>query len=392
MYVCMYGLIVLFSQSCSKDPSSGTEQIAENNRLNALALLSDPQDRENHLVNQSLYIFSRAIQEALQDERFLSYAKRYLDADAKQYGTSIVTLAQHNADFSKAIASSIRRVLEADGLTVLVGEVNLLSDNQLIEKLVQLMICRSKNYEPVIHYVGRESAATPRNQDIIIAIGQEVNDADEVLAYRNGEETPFLLSEEAALSSTDIIIFVGVGDIPDSDVDPIVIGDEDVIIDGNQVTFRVDVDIDVDRHQIKNGHRYESSNQSEVRAWIIKYGPGGYSFREWQDFDPRNIHKDDINASRIFTNNLNAFGFNPTDFGSGQEVFVGAWESDWYASFKRVANPCSTELIHSMDARMKFSDEWYFFDCGRANLWWPSVSSNEIFENEKCMFDLIRTQ
>jgi hypothetical protein len=41
---------------------------------------------------------------------------------------------------------------------------------------------------------------------------------------------------------------------------------------------------------------------------------------------------------------------------------------------------------------MKFSDEWYFFDCGVANSWWPSVGSKKLFENQKCMFDMKRTQ
>ncbi len=66
------------------------------------------------------------------------------------------------------------------------------------------------------------------------------------------------------------------------------------------------------------------------------------------------------------------------------------YEHDWYASKKTVVNDCAS---YNAEVRMKFSNEWYFKECGNQVMGeWPIDPLNvflfhHIFSNEKCMFD-----
>ncbi|MEY4204427.1 MAG: Secretion system C-terminal sorting domain [Bacteroidota bacterium] len=67
------------------------------------------------------------------------------------------------------------------------------------------------------------------------------------------------------------------------------------------------------------------------------------------------------------------------------------WENDWWAGVKTIVNPCSVWIDHSVNVRMKYSNEWYFFNCGVASSLWPTTGSTWTVNNAKCRFTLRRT-
>jgi hypothetical protein len=113
--------------------------------------------------------------------------------------------------------------------------------------------------------------------------------------------------------------------------------------------------------------------------------------QRWGSFNPRKIHKNDINASTVFTDMPVGFPLTLADYTSGRWVFYGTWESDWWASLKTIVNPCSVWIDHSTNVKMKYSHEWYFFNCGVASSLWPATNSTWEVNNAKCRFILRRT-
>jgi hypothetical protein len=278
-----FSAIVLMTSilGCSKEDNLLDEHIIkESEQLNALSLLTNGEFAENNQVNQILYLFGKAIQNMAQNPTLLYYMERHIDNDRSGFGVSIMKLASTYPDLGEEISNHLLTILEEEKITI-----DDFDNSRPIESLTSLMLCRGKTYEPVLYRLNK-NALMARNQDVIVAIAEEVTDSDEVLAFRNNEDIPFLLSEEMAMNTTDRIIFVGVGDIPDDEgIIPVII-DEGITTNYNNGSMRVDIDIDADRHQIKNGYRYENSNKSEVRCWITKFGLGNWSIQNWQDFDP----------------------------------------------------------------------------------------------------------
>ncbi|MBE2209091.1 MAG: hypothetical protein IAE84_15980 [Saprospiraceae bacterium] len=385
--------VFLFT-GCDKESLTQAEPTPETNGLNVPELLTDKDDPENDKVNKVLYVFAHAVKDLSTDSEILALLKGEMKKDKKGYGVSLRRLAAENERFGTQLAVKLEKYLDHPHLAGLKAEMQEKTGQALIEQLSAALLCREKVYEPVIHTLQQETELSFRNQDVVVAIGQEVNDNDEILAYRNGSSTPFLLSEAAALASNDLIIFVGPGDIPENSTG--LSGSGEITAPNStasMVEFRNDIDIDVDQHQIKAGHRYEDDNYSEVSSWAVFFFPSvtnPIGSSDWQDFKSRSIHKNNIDASTIFINPLNGFHIGENPFLDGVFVFFGTWEYDWYASLKFIQNPCSSNHHHQTNVRMKFSHEWYFIDCGRANQLWPTAGTNRTFENEKCMFKLRR--
>ena len=150
----------------------------------------------------------------------------------------------------------------------------------------------------------------------------------------------------------------------------------------------------VSLYQIKAGYRYESGARSEIASWRIRFNPTTLfpsDLQRWGSFNPRKIHKNDINASTVFTDMPVGFPLTLADYTSGRWVFYGTWESDWWASLKTIVNPCSVWIDHSTNVKMKYSHEWYFFNCGVASSLWPATNSTWEVNNAKCRFILRRT-
>jgi hypothetical protein len=223
-----------------------------------------------------------------------------------------------------------------------------------------------------------------------------VTDDDAVLAYRNDDDDAFLLNEEDALQSEDEIFFIGVGEIPDNvDEQPFIIdGGSDYTATEEFASLRSTQTMELDRHQVKAGFRFDNNNLSEIKSWRLYFNPNIVDptprLDTW-DFNKVKIHKNNINNSVIFTNDLGGFNIGTSDFfDNNLQVFLGTYEYDWYASPKVIENTCSNFIAHSVKLRRKYSEEFYFADCGTFPSFWPTHSSRTIFSNEKCMFDVRR--
>jgi len=307
-------------------------------------------------------------------------------------GISLHQLAANNPTFANAFNRELKRSINnemifpkrEEGIDNLTANPNWDANSYLKSKFTY----GKDLYVPSIYFV--KFPESLQSNDISILIGEEGSCCDEVPGWKDGIEV--LVSENEIMNSTGINIFVGVGEIQEA-------GNTNTL--PNQVpkpeqAFKMaNVDIDVDRHQIKKGYRYERCGRSEIRTWVAKYFPNSInpkSKSRWTDFENRSISRGDISDSKVFYNDLDAFQMGLDDFNNNRQTFIGVWEYDWYASYKDIHNQCSPYDEHDITARMKFSHEWYFYDCGVLKSWFPNVGSEEIFSNQKCMFDLKRTQ
>jgi hypothetical protein len=376
--------------ACKKTDDSPTKV-----KLDALSLLTKSENAENNTVNKVLYLYAMSVNRTLSaNPNFIEELNKAVLADKNGVGVSIPNFADALPEFQVALAKNLRNVLVVESsLNSLVANINLSSDKDLIQGLANLMVCRGISYFPVAHKVTSDVSAMPRDGNIVIAIGDEVNDNDEVLAYRNFEESPFLLSEADAAASADNIIFIGVGyDSGDASTPMIILGDDKS--SETMASERVTVNCDVDRHQIKSGYRYETSSISEIRCEHVFFVPTtlnpNFQHRWYSDFDPRWINETDINSSKIFTDDKQGFSMELSEYSMGRYVFNYCWEHDWYAAAKLIKNDCSPFVDHSVGTRRHYLDEWYFIDCGVLKTMLPSVGSHYVIENDKCMFEIFR--
>lgn len=360
-----------------------------------ICMLDDQEDAENKKVNMILYHYAQAVREAVANPSLRCAIVNEMLADEVGYGVSLHGLAAGNATLTGALNTALRQSMASNniyprgveaGIDALIANPNWDANSYLRSKLTY----GDEAYEPVVYFI-KYPTSCQTNRPVSVIIGEAVNCCDEVAGWKDGVADIF--SEEEIMASDDINIFVGTG-MPSQQLQALIDGKPTVAIKADEeVTFRMNIDIDTDRHQIKAGHRYDSSCKSEVYGWRLLFSPAAatpFTYDFWQDFDPMKIKKNDINASKIFTDDKNAFTMNLTDFNAGRSAFIGAWEYDWYASAKLIVNTCSPWVAHSVGVKMKFSHEWYFFDCGVMNTWFPNVGSHKIIENEKCMFDLVR--
>jgi len=377
--------VFLFT-GCDKESLTQAEPTLETNDtgngLNVPELLTDKDDPENDKVNKVLYVFAFVVKDLSTDSEILALLTDEMKKDKKGYGVSLRRIAAENERFGTQLVVKLEKYLGQPHLAGLKAEMQEKTGPALIEQLSAALLCREKVYEPVIHALKQETELSFRNEDVVVAIGQEVNDNDEVLAYRNGSSTPFLLSEAAALASNDLIIFVGPGDIPyeleDDAGEP---SGESEIVD-----FRSDLKLERFRMQIKNGHHFEDDNTSEIRGWYVisHFNDNSVLFEGTPDFG--NVSRSDINNSMVFHTIQLLGSYSSSDLYTAHKSFLGAYEEDWYASKKTVTNDCAP---WNAKVRMKFSHEFYFKTCGIAflgELSPPNFIAADEFENEKCSF------
>jgi hypothetical protein len=376
--------------SCKK-----TEETPSVAKLDALSLLTKTEFAENNTINKVIYLFAMSVNRTLaSDADFAEEFKTAVNADKRGSGISIPNFADANPAFQSKFATNLRKLLASESsLNALTSNINLSSDKDLIQGLANLMVCRNITYRPAAYKVTSSAAVQYRDGDLVIAIGEEVNDNDDVLAYKDFEETPFLLSQSNALSSTDNIIFIGVGEEPGDVTTPLIDLTHEMAENFGAID-RMPVMVDVDAMRINAGYRYETSNTSEVTCFHKFFIPTTILpnfLGSWHsDYNPRNVSATSINNSTLFSDDKRGFDMLLTDYNSGRSVFNVCWEYDWYGSPKAMVNPCSTFEEHSYGVRCKYSDEWYFLDCGVLSTLLPSVGSHRIITNTKCMFDLFR--
>jgi hypothetical protein len=377
--------------SCKK-----TEETPSVAKLDALSLLTKTEFAEKNTINKVIYLFAMSVNRTLaSDADFAEEFKTAVNADKRGSGISIPNFADANPAFQSKFATNLRKLLASEpSLNALTSNINLSSDKDLIQGLANLMVCENITYLPAAYKVTSSAAVQYRDGDLVIAIGEEVNDNDDVLAYKDFEETPFLLSQSDALSSTDNIIFIGVGEEPGDATTPFISGGTFDISANVGATDRMLVSIDTDRFQIKAGYRYENSNTSEVQAFAMTFVPTSNSastFYAMIDFDPQFVNKTLVNASTIMTIDKRAFDVSLSSYNAGVSYLIYAFEYDWYASLKDVTNTCSLVPAHNPRMRATSSSEWYYIDCGVLNTTLPSVGSHYVINNPKCMFDFFRT-
>ncbi len=351
-----------------------------------------------------LYHYGQALRTVTQSPTHLCYLEAAMLADTAGIGISLYSLAQENPPFAQSLNDALRQ-------SIAIHEIYPRNVEQGIELYLEdpswdaNAFLRGKmeyapyKYEPVVYFVKRPIECIPNRQPTIV-IAQDVNDCDDVAGWRGANEV--IVSENEAKTSSEPIIFVGPGlGVFQSTsftggvnevilTEPVAINTNTPPAEKQGVGERTSMDIDVDIHQIDAGFRYEKGNRSEVVGFILIYDPGVWEYiYPWFDFSPRRIHKDDINVSRTFTNDLRAFSVPiPDGLPGGWSIFYGTWEEDWWASSKRLDNPCSTR--NPVFVKMKYSHEWYFFACGYSGRIFPTSGSTWEVINEKCRFILIR--
>ncbi len=395
-------LIIVSLAACKKDKNHLPSDQRDQQPLNVINLLQDDKDAENEKVNMILMHYANALKSIAKKPALLESIKELIKSDVKGMGGSLVKLASEKPDFKVALNEALSLSISENQVFPFYEddyETTLNSDDWDANMyLYSKMLHHSKNYFPAVYSSKpieeiAETNMSYRSGDVIIAIAEGVNDNNDVLAFN--DDVPFLLSEQVASNSDDLIIFIGPGETLPANSNPLIIsqGQGNISTSSGEFSWRADIDIDVDEHQIKAGYRYDDDNSSEVKAWSVRFFPNNlnpFFTSEWVDFSPKNISAADINASTLFTSDLNAFNINMNDFNNNQFLFVGAWEYDWYASNKIIINSCSNFVDHSVGVKMKFTDEWYFFSCGQANQWFPFVGATEVFDNAKCKFILKR--
>jgi hypothetical protein len=420
----LFGGILFFSflTSCEKDtsPSTGKEgDLPESGTLipscsdplaanTVLGLIRTPDDPNNDRLNMMLYHYAKAIRVVAQNPTHLCYMETPMIADVGTIGVSLYTLAQNNASFAQALNAALRQSMsenniypkgDVQGIETSIADANWDANAFLRGKMERPPYA----YEPIIYFVKRPTTCESNKLPTVV-IAQDVNDCDDVAGWRGSDEV--LVSENEAKTSTEPIIFVGPGlgtyktDGYTGGVNEVIltkpnINEEGVFLnDEIGVSERADVGIDADLYQIKAGFRYESSKRSEIQGWLVTFAPftpSIYVLNNWEDFNAKKIHKDDINDSKLFTEDANAFTIAMASFDAGRSIFYGTFEYDWWTSNKFISNSCSsTPASQSVYAKMKFSNEWYFFNCGVASAIFPSVGSTWEVNNNKCRFLLKR--
>lgn len=365
----------------------------EDERLctNILCVLADNEDYNNHKINMILYHYAQAIKSTIQDTRFTDLLISRVLEDEKTLGVSIHDLTIENPIFQSALNTALRSSI-ANSSVYPNGETGFDLSSNISEYLKTNFTYGTDVYEPIIYLVKRPE--TIDQSQINIFIGEEGNSCDEVLGWRR--DAPSFISENEVLNSEELNIFVGVGEVLQEEhlfaTSIESIESDKLLSDFSENSRLMNVNIDYFKYQIKKGYRYERTGDSEVHGFRMSYFPETESPRSLITWFDKKISKNDINNSKIFSEQGFAFSMNQLDFARDREVFIGAWENDWYASGKLIMNNCSNFVRHSVSTKRKFSHEWYFYGCDDLNNYFPYVNIYEVFSNNKCQFDLIRTQ
>jgi hypothetical protein len=282
------------------------------------------------------------------------------------------------------------------------------SPTDAYESISDSMIYDSVQYYPSIYMPNIRSA----NLESLpfVCIGAEIDDYDNILAFRFSEEDAIeestLNEEEALEESAPVIIFTNGTDHIET------VSDESAYYSGsdpNNPSPAADEIWKWDEILVKNGFRYEGTGKSEVRCMTTfhksdgTYLSGGGSFQNGvEDSFIKKITNTDI------ANNTNQTGVNADVFPHALTVsttnltyynyaYFTTYEYDWYASPKLVSS-CGT--LYSVSAfqhapRMKYPNEWYHNSvCGLTvhDTWLNYVNATFTFGNYKSVAKIKRTQ
>jgi hypothetical protein len=356
-----------------------------------LELMVNPDDAEDTRINYILYHYAQAVRKAAANTTKRCQMVNALLATEGGLGTiPLLQFAQDNpATFGDTLNSDIKLSISDEEVYPKGVEVGIDSLVQVPSWDANAFLRMKATYnsdtldEPVIYFV-KAPQSCDLNQEIVIVIGTDVDDCDDVAGWRGNEE--IILSEAETDSTRDIVIFVGFGqrNLVSSLIDP-----KSQHNFGGNIVERANIDIDVDEHRIKK--RWDRSRRSEVMGQWTYYDPSVGSVEDSglaTDFDPRKIHKNDIGPNgTLYTDDKKFFSIPNISW----SIHVAVYEKDWYASFKDIKNNCVENDNYTMVGRRKFSSEVYLNECViPAYTWFPSVGSTKSFDNNASYFKFKR--
>ena len=316
--------ICILTFSCNKDSADFQNDLAETelnvdnvsyksdcrsfeSNKSVQDILTDKEDVHNHKINIILFHYGQAITKMIEDEELLCLMTDEMLTDKNGYGISISNLASKNKNFKLKVNNFLKSSVKENSIyPANVAEVESLSKSATWDANAYLrnnFKYKDYQYEPSIYFIKSPKKCTTDTR-VNILIAEDVNECDEVVGWSNGKK--IFMSEKEVMTSNDINIFVGVWEIDEkrnlSSKSNIVTINSD---NNKNLKVLADIDIDVDEHQIKDGYRYERSKKSEVKGWVLKYFLSDVSgddveLNKWEDFDPRDIHKNDIKDSKNF--------------------------------------------------------------------------------------------
>ncbi|MEP6795646.1 MAG: hypothetical protein ABJB16_15055 [Saprospiraceae bacterium] len=267
---------------------------------------------------------------------------------------------------------------------------------ELIGRLEGMMVHQNENYILAVYRNKFDDPTKIKPRDgggTITAIAESVNDADEVLAFIDTDT--FLLSEVDAEESSSTIVFIGDGareDINFSDPTP----------EENHSSSRHDeLNFEVDSWKIQSGHRYENDHYSEIIVYAVQFLDNGTVTRSYDclPFRPKSVYYLDIDntgGGTVFNTNEGLWATDQTEFNNDVNVHLGAYEYDWYSSKKNLTPTCADDFPSFTGVgrycRMKYSNEWYFFECLDLPARWPTNNTSWTLDvsNAKCDFRVLR--
>ncbi len=326
-----------------------------------------------------VYHFSKAINGVMSDYSDI-IIERLLEPDLS--GVPIYDLLSQNNDFAEAFNEELKNSISVSNVFP-ASEADYDPEGDIATYLINLFSYNGILYNPVVYLI--EKLDGDDYSRINVLIGAQENECDEIPGWSNNEPTLF---SEDVLNKNELSIFVGIGQRLD---EPLLVEyDENEPIHKSPIMTEVNIDLSL--VQIKKGYRFERTGDSEIRAFAVTYWPETADPTGFRKFLDNKWSKSTINNSEVVEVGNLAYQMELNHFDRSREVFVTAYERDWYASEKLIPNTCSGWSTHNITSRMKYEDEFYFSECGDLNLFFPTVGTVRGIRNEKCGFAFIRTQ
>jgi hypothetical protein len=216
-------------------------------------------------------------------------------------------------------------------------------------------------YEAEI-YIPNLDVANP-NLSPIIAIAEEVDNQTLTIAGLKGDviagwdenDKEILIDEETGMNALNPIYIINNGVGAQGDTQQSATGD------GNQKSARVDqtnfviASIPIIMYRINAHYEGDSGNKNEYSYVYRRYGTDGYIGSQPDRTHIADISKSDVSNTTFFPSDRY---ISVADDGI-QGAFVATFEYDWYASKKTVYVSEETPIQVSLEARMKYSHEYY---------------------------------
>lgn len=369
--------------------------------------LRDENDQENNNVNWVLMNFVEAINAACANE---DYRRVIIDKlwNSDRNIVPILELMEENDALAIFIDNHIREGLIRRISDNPISSIDLIiinnSDLSLANIISNEMIYKDITYEPWMYFVGDLDEAFKSYDRPSIFVGEEITEEDEIIGYSN--DNLKIVSEEEAIDYSEPLIIIGTGYIE--------YGIEE--FEKHESEFKETYNTKdlknwnfyMREYQIKDGHRYDRNNKSELGGGIGNYHQTytvnrDFEYYQYEDFrwDRIKIHKDDIAQSKIFEGEwhgsnlwyeIDEYRRQQTQavLTSGRVPGMTAilYEYDWYAN--KLWYPNNEHVDHiPIEFKSKYSHEWYWRYSGFLDDFIPGERSKN-FHNSKAYFELER--